>query len=74
MPPESWTTYRARIAGYKRRGRTEDDPELRKARRDLAVARLADHVRTVVTTGPPLTAAQRAQIDVLLCTDDEGVS
>jgi len=60
-----WTTNRAQVAGLSRR-RAPDDPDLTNARRDLAAERLADAVRRVVASAPPLTAAQRDTIAALL--------
>jgi hypothetical protein len=60
-----WTSHRARVASLTR-SRRPDDPDLIDARRDLAAERLADHVRRVVDTAPPLTDEQRNRIAALL--------
>lgn len=57
--------HRARIAALSR-DRAADDPEIICARRDLAAARLADHVERVIADAPPLTGEQRAHIAALL--------
>lgn len=49
-----------------KRYRAEDDPELVTARRDLAAASLAEHVRRVVEETPPMTAAQCDAIIAIL--------
>lgn len=61
----TWQKHRGRVAGLSR-DRAPDDPELVEARRDLAAVVLEDRVRKVLTTGPPLTAAQRSRIADLL--------
>ena len=61
-----WTRERARLAALHRH-RTPDDPQITQARRDLAAERLAEHVRAVVDTFPPLSAEQRDRIAALLC-------
>jgi hypothetical protein len=60
-----WTHERARVAGLKRH-RRPDDPAIAEATRDLAAERLAEHVRAVVDTFPPLTPEQRDRIAALL--------
>ena len=62
----SWTVPRARIAGYKRRGRPDSDPDLVNARRELKAARIEEHVRRVVDTAPALDQAQRGRLALLL--------
>lgn len=61
----SWTHERARVASLTR-SRTADDPELVDARRNLKAERLANLVRQVVDSAPPLTDDQRARIAALL--------
>lgn len=56
---------RARVAALSR-SRTPDDPELVAARRDLTAATLAEHIRRVVDTAPPLTDDQRTRLADLL--------
>jgi hypothetical protein len=58
-------TLSARVGGLTLR-RPADDPELIEAKRDLALTRLEEHIADVVTTLPPLTAAQRARLTALL--------
>ena len=43
-----------------------DDPATAEARRDYAAERLADHVREVVDSAPPLTEDQRRRLAELL--------
>lgn len=61
----SWTSERARVASLSR-SRTPDDPVLLTARRDLRAARAEDYIRQLVGSSPPLSAAQRARLAVLL--------
>jgi hypothetical protein len=56
---------RARIAALSR-SRTDDDPELVEARRDLKAAKLEDYIRRVVSEAPPLTDQQRELLAGLL--------
>jgi hypothetical protein len=68
----SWTHERARVASLTR-SRRGDDPELLNARRNLAEARLADHITRTVAAAPPLTEAQRSRLALLLGgTNDAG--
>ena len=64
VPPEV-AHYRAQYAALKR-DRATDDPELIEARRSLAVAGLAEHIRQVVETAPAPTPEQAAQLAALL--------
>jgi hypothetical protein len=57
---------RARLAGYRRQGREETDPQVRETRRNLNEARLAEHIRRLVDEAPPLTAEQRDRLAILL--------
>jgi len=57
--------YRAKVAGLTR-DRLPDDPELTDARRGLAEAGLAEHIRKVVDGFPPLTAEQRDRLAAAL--------
>ena len=61
----TWQQERGRIAGLSR-DRAPDDPDLINARRNMRAERLAEHVAKVVAQAPPLTAAQRDRIAVLL--------
>lgn len=61
----TWTHHRARHAGL-RRTRPADDPDVVDAKRDLAAARLEEHVRRIVAAAPPLTPAQRDRIAGIL--------
>lgn len=61
----TWTSARARVASLAR-DRSDDDPVLIGARRDLRAARLEDYVRRVVAEAPPLTDEQKQRIAALL--------
>lgn len=60
-----WRNPRARI-GALSRSRAADDPDLIEARRDLHAARLAEHIKRVVDSAPPLTPEQRDRLSALL--------
>ena len=60
-----WTKHRAEVAALSR-SRSADDPDLINARRNMRAELLADHVAKVVAQAPPLSAAQRDRISVLL--------
>lgn len=53
--------HRGRVASLTR-SRTEDDPELQAARRDLAAASIAAFVERHLAKAPPLTEQQRADL------------
>ena len=61
----TWTQERARIAALTR-SRTDDDPELIDARRNLKALRLEDHIRSVVDSAPPLTQSQKDRLALIL--------
>lgn len=61
----SWTEHRARVASLTR-SRASDDPDLLNARRALKEERLAEYIRELVDTAPPLTTVQRDRLAVLL--------
>ncbi len=61
----TWKHERARVASLTR-SRPATDPELVDARQKLKAERLAEHVAKVVAQAPPLSAAQRDRISVLL--------
>lgn len=65
MATATWTHHRARVAALSR-DRQPDDPDLIDARRDLRAQRLADYIKRVVDTAPPLTPAQRDRLALLL--------
>lgn len=52
---------RGRIAGLSR-DRSDTDPELVAARRDLTAIRLHEHIDNVLATAPPLTDEQRRKL------------
>ena len=56
---------RARVAALTR-SRTNDDPELIEARRNLTAEKLAAYIRRTVDTAPPLTPEQRERLAQLL--------
>ncbi len=61
----TWTQERARVASLTR-SRKPDDPELVTARRNLKTERLADYITRTVDAAPPLSAAQRDRLALLL--------
>ncbi len=61
----SWTSDRARVASLSR-SRTADDADLLEAKRDLRAARLEEKIRETVDSAPPLSAAQRTRLTLLL--------
>ena len=61
----SWTHERARVASLSR-SRTDDDPDLIGARRNLKAERLADYIKRQVDSAPPLTTDQRDRLALLL--------
>lgn len=63
MEPRSWTKVRSDIAVAKRR---DPDSDVTDLKRELKAARLAEHVRQVVESFPPLTTEQVDRIAVLL--------
>ncbi|MGY1985452.1 hypothetical protein ACI792_04440 [Blastococcus sp. SYSU DS0669] len=60
-------TARGRLAVTSRHYGPDAD-QTRQARRDLEAAKLADHIRRVVDTAPPLTLEQRIKLSALLRT------
>lgn len=67
MSVTTWQQQRGRIAALSR-SRTPDDPDLEKARADFKAERLAEHVRRVVASAPPLTPDQVDRIAAILRT------
>jgi hypothetical protein len=67
----SWTHHRARVAGLKR-DRPDDDPKVVEAVRDLKAERLADHIKKIIDTAPPLTNEQRSVLAALLRPTGDG--
>ena len=61
----TWTTERARLSAL-RRYRTDDDPAVLDARRDLKAARLENYIISTLAAAPPLTADQRERLSLLL--------
>lgn len=61
----SWTAERARVASLSR-SRTDDDPDLERARRDLRAARLEEYIRRTVDAAPPLSVEQKDRLAALL--------
>lgn len=59
----SWTHTRSQIAIAKKKNPRADVTELR---RQLKAERLAEYIARVVAEAPPLTAAQRDRIALLL--------
>ena len=59
----AWTHTRSQIARTLKADPTADVTELRS---QLKAERLAEHIRQVVTTAPPLTEEQRHKLAVLL--------
>lgn len=62
--PDTWTHHRARVASLTARKAPPD--QIGDARRDMRAARLADCIRNAVDAAPPLTAAQRDRLALLL--------
>lgn len=61
----SWTHERAKVAALSR-SRSQDDPDLVSARRNLKASKLEEYVARVVAEAPPLTTAQIDRIAGLL--------
>lgn len=61
----SWAGPRGRV-GALSRYRTDDDPDLLDARRDLRAARLAAYIEKTVDEAPPLSSEQRDTLALLL--------
>lgn len=62
---QTWTSERARVASLSR-SRSDDDPDLVNARRNLKAARLQEYVQRIVAQAPPLTPEQADTIAGLL--------
>jgi len=60
-----WTKHRARVASLSR-FHPDDIEGLDDARRNLREAKLADYIKKTVDAAPPLTAAQRDRLALLL--------
>jgi len=60
-----WTQERARIASLTR-SRRPDDPELLAARERMAALKLEADIAKLVAKAPPLTAAQRDRLTVII--------
>lgn len=56
---------RGKVAALSR-SRTDNDPELRDARRALAAESLAERASRIAAAAPPLTEAQRDRIAAIL--------
>jgi hypothetical protein len=56
---------RAKI-GALSRSRSDDDPELVGAKRDLAEAKIADYIERVLAAAPPLTDEQKCRLVELM--------
>lgn len=65
MPRSEALRQRGRLNALQRH-RAADDPEILNARRDLAAERLAEQMRTVISSAPPLTAGQKARLAAIL--------
>lgn len=61
----SWQHARAVLAN-RTREHGPSDPSVAEARRDFKVAKLADQIRSVVESAPPLTDEQRRRLAALL--------
>jgi hypothetical protein len=61
----SWRSERARLA-VTIRDHPNDHERIDAIRRDMRAEQLADHIRRVVDTFPPLTADQRGRLALLL--------
>jgi hypothetical protein len=65
VPVVSLMHERARVASLTR-SRSDDDPELLDARRNLAAERLAAYIEKTVSAAPPFSEDQRARLTSLL--------
>lgn len=66
MPdPVSWRAQRGRHNALKRY-RSDSDPEVQTANRDLRAARLEHFIKRTVDAAPPLTPEQRDRLALLL--------
>jgi hypothetical protein len=63
--PDSWTTPRARLAGYKRQHRPDSDPAVLAARSALRTAKWEADIKALVDAAPPLSAEQRNKLGLL---------
>ncbi len=61
----NWTHERAKVASLAR-SRSEDDPDLVEARRNLRAERLELYIQRTIDGAPPLTDSQRARLAGLL--------
>jgi hypothetical protein len=64
--PVGLTVERARVAARVKHHHNQESVD--EARLDLKVAKLAEHIREVVDTFPPLTPAQRDELAAILRT------
>jgi hypothetical protein len=58
----SWTTPRARLAGYKRQHRPESDPDVVATRRELRAAKFTADIKALVDGAPPLSPEQKNKL------------
>ena len=65
MPSSGTLSARGRVASLSR-SRSSDDPDYLNAKRDLAAEKIASYIERVVAEAPPLSAAQRDRLTVLL--------
>ena len=57
--------HKSRVAAFTR-SRTPDDPELVRAKQDLAEAKLADYIQRLLDAAPELSDEQRVRLAELL--------
>ena len=65
MSPESRSN-RARLANYKGRGYSDEDPKVIESKQAFTESRLADHINAVVDAWPPLRPDQIGRLAALL--------
>jgi hypothetical protein len=62
----SWTTHRARIAGFRSQGRQADDPEVVAEHLKLKVARFKEQSKDFVNSAPAPSVEDCASIAAIL--------
>jgi hypothetical protein len=65
VTPTNWRRERARVASLSR-SRPPDDPDLVAARTSLREARITAQIEDLVNSAPPLTAAMRDRLALIV--------